>query len=514
MELKHLQDKTILVVGLGESGLAMVRFCLRSGARVIVLDTRENPSGLENLPEGAVFKSGGLQDSALDGVDAVVYSPGLSPNHEPLKSFVIAASARGLAFDGELELFANALAQLKSTYSYAPKIVAVTGTNGKTTVVQLCAHLINASGKYAVAAGNVSPAAVAALCDALDSDQLPDVWVLELSSFQLMGMHSLVIDAATILNITEDHLDWHVDMDDYRHAKQQIYTYAKAVVVNRADKATEPVARVLVKSVTEDAPVMHLSFNTDEPRRFGDFGLVSLNGLPWLAEAVAADDEIPLSATAKKKRDKEERAWRMNRLIPLDTLKLKGTHNYANVLAALALCRAIGIAQAKTLRAVQTYAGEAHRCQWIRSLDGVDYFDDSKGTNVGATVAALESLGSGLNRPIVLIAGGDGKGQDFSVLQKVFARTAKQILLIGKDAAALAKLAEKAGVAFEVCDSLEQAVSRAHAVAQADDIVLLSPACASLDMFKNYRHRAQVFVTSVSQLVARPEAAPAVEAVE
>ncbi len=497
MELKHLLNKNVLVVGLGESGQAAARFCVRSGATVRVVDTRENPSGIDQLPPAAKYVAGGLQDSLLDGTDMVVYSPGLSPSQEPLKSFVAAVNLRGIACTGEIELFAQALAYLQTGLSYQPKVVAVTGTNGKTTVTQLTTHLLKGTGKSVVAAGNVSPAALTALCDALDTDQLPQVWVLELSSFQLVGTHSLVADAACILNVTEDHLDWHVDMDDYRAAKRRIHAHAKAIVFNRADAATAPATRAPVKKGEEELVIPHYSFAVDEPSEFGEFGLVSLNGLPWLAEAVAAEDEFPMSATAKKKFDKEQRAWRMNRLIPLDTLKLHGSHNYANVLAALALCRVLAIPQAKTLRAVQTYQGEPHRCELVRTVDGVDYIDDSKGTNVGATVAALNGMG----RPIVLIAGGEGKGQDFSPLQDVLSKTTKHILLIGKDAPTLAAIADAACINHEIFDRLEQAVLRAQQVAQTGDIVLLSPACASLDMFKNYKHRAQVFVSAVNQLV-------------
>jgi UDP-N-acetylmuramoylalanine--D-glutamate ligase len=499
MELTHLQDKKVLVVGLGESGSAVVRFCLRSGATVCVVDTRAAPSGLEQLPAQVKFVSGDLSEELLNGVDQVVYSPGLSPNHEPLKTFAAAAAARGLPFQGEFAVFAAALAQLKISFSYQPKLVGITGTNGKTTVTQLTTHLLKAAGKFAVAAGNVSPAALSVLCDALDTDQLPEYWVLELSSFQLVGAHQLELDVATILNLTEDHLDWHVDMDDYRAAKHRIYAHAKAIVFNRADRATEPIARPPQKKGEDEVLIPQYRFGTDEPQRFGDFGLVNMNGLPWLAEAVASEDEFPMSATAKRKFDKEQRAWRMNRMLPLDLLKLNGNHNYANVLAAFALCRALGIAQAKTLRAVQSYQGEPHRCELVRTLDGVKYINDSKGTNVGSTVAALE----GLNSPIILIAGGEGKGQDFSPLEASLSRAAKQVFLIGKDAQLLASVADKACVIHEICDSLEQAVVRAALVAQAGDIVLLSPACASLDMFKNYR--AQAFVAAVNQLQSKPQ---------
>jgi UDP-N-acetylmuramoylalanine--D-glutamate ligase len=496
MKLEHLQNKHVLVVGLGESGLAAVRFCLRSGATVTVADTRENPTGLTQLPTQAKFKSGALQESLLDGVDMVVYSPGLSPHHAPLKEFIAAACARGLRFDGEVELFAQALLVMREQLSYQPKIVGITGTNGKTTVTKLTAHLFNAAGKYAVAAGNVSPATLDALTQALDTEHLPEVWVLELSSFQLASLHSLHFDAATVLNLSEDHLDWHLDMDDYRACKQTIYSRTSAVVINREDNATEPPVRPVTKKGEDAVTIAQYSFGCDEPAQYGDFGLVSLNGLPWLAEAVAAEDEFPMSATAKKKFDKQERPWRMNRLIPLDTLVLNGAHNYANVLAALALCRALGIAQAKTLRAVQTYKGEPHRCELVKTIDGVSYIDDSKGTNVGATVAAL----SGFSQPIVLIAGGDGKGQDFSPLKTVIAKSTKHVFLIGKDASTIARVVEAAGVSFEHCQSLEQAVIQAAQIAQTGDLVLLSPACASLDMFKNYKHRAQVFVAAVEQL--------------
>ena len=501
MDLKHLNQKRVLIVGLGESGLAMVRFCVRAGAFVSVCDTRDAPALLaplkQKFPE-VQFIGGALQADLLDGVDLIGWSPGLSPIATEVAGFVIAALAKGLSLDGEMEFFSQALIQLSEQYGYQPGIAAITGTNGKTTTTLLTAHLCRTAGKRVVAAGNVSPAALDALCEALDTNNLPEIWVLELSSFQLETSTHFRSTAAVILNVTQDHLDWHADMVAYAAAKKKIFNNTCLAIENRGDSLTQlprslppaklPSAKQLLAQEPEQQRV---SFGLDEPTALGCFGIQQLNGLPWLVEAVAAEDE-PLT----KRKSAALAPVRLNRIMPADSLPIRGKHNQANMLAAFALCKGLGLPLGRLLHGVRTYAGEPHRCERIMIFNDVEWFDDSKGTNVGATVAAL----SGLGKPTVLIAGGDGKGQDFSPLADVIKGFARHVLLIGRDAGLIEAAIAHTRVATERCASLEQAVIRAAEIAQSGDAVLLSPACASFDMFKGYAHRAQVFIDSVRNL--------------
>jgi UDP-N-acetylmuramoylalanine--D-glutamate ligase len=519
MQLDHLTGKHVLVVGLGESGLAMVRFCLRSGAAsVAVCDTRDLPPQLNALKQdypNVKFTSGNLDAQLLEGIDILGWSPGLSPTSPAAVSFVKAANDAGIKLSGEIELFAVAMSELQTRFGYQPSVIAITGTNGKTTTTQLTAHLCKSAGKRCAVAGNVSPAALDVLCAALDTDDMPEVWVLELSSFQLALADSFAPSASTILNISQDHLDWHTDMADYVRAKQTIYARSQWTIENRDDAATHaPVAPISTKkmSATELAAVQaqiipSTSFGLSEPTNIGDFGVVQLNGLKWLVQAIAADDE-PIV----KKKQALAREMRINALMPVDTLKIKGAHNWANALAALSLCHAIGLRLNKALYGCKTYSGEAHRFELIATINNIEYYDDGKGTNVGATVAAL----SGMGKPVVLIAGGDGKGQDFAPLATAVARYARAVVLIGRDGPtikqAIARAAHDADVVIHECDSLSQATERASELAQAGDAVMLSPACASFDQFKNYVHRSQVFLQAVEALKAKVLIAFSVEA--
>jgi UDP-N-acetylmuramoylalanine--D-glutamate ligase len=585
MQLDHLQNKKVLVVGLGESGLAMARFCALAGATVQVCDTREAPPGLEELrdwhPE--VVFTVGLQTSLLDGIECLAWSPGLSLRDPASVAFLEAASQLSLKPTGEAQLFADALTALQVRYGYRPKVLAITGTNGKTTTTMLTAHLCKTAGLDVVAAGNVSPSMLTVLQGRLAQDHLPQVWVLELSSFQLATLDKLECDASTVLNISQDHLDWHADMAEYRAAKHKIFAGANVMVSNRDDPQTTPqiivpvvkkafgkakleVVKVITASVEiakvevdivgaesleapqtiatligtssntplaelplADLPVAELAvaepvqalpqlqlqpkpapsaitFGLSEPQSFGDFGVMQLTGLNWLTEATASEDEMP-----GRKRQVAAKAWRANKLMPTELLPLVGGHNLMNAMAALALCRAIGVSYSKLLRGLSTYKGEAHRCEPVRTLDEVLYIDDSKGTNVGATVAALKGLG----RKIVLIAGGDGKGQNFAALADAVHQFARGVVLIGRDADQIAEdiathpAIANDGFSCQRADSLEAAVVLAQQMAKAGDAVLLSPACASFDMFKNYKHRAEVFVNAVSRLESKalPEAA-------
>lgn len=511
--------KTALVLGLGESGLAMALWLARSGARVRVADTREAPERLPALRAAvadAGFVAGSFGAALLDGVDFVAVSPGLAPNRE-LADIVPAAAGRNIPVWGEIELFAQALKALRDERGYAPKVIAITGTNGKTTVTSMVGQLCERAGNTVRVAGNISPAALDVLREVLDqqangqpdlqpdqqpdapSDQkfdnsaLPQVWVLELSSFQLHTTYSLQADAATVLNVTQDHLDWHGDMAAYAADKQRIFGADTVRVLNRDDAA---VMRM------QDPTGENITFGTDTPQHADCFGLHNERGIFWLATAVPGEE------VERKKRRKNDPAPEpvecvLKNLMPADALQVRGQHNAANALAALALCRAIGLPFAPLLHGLREYRGQPHRVELVSAINEVEYYDDSKGTNVGATVAALVGLGksfTGENQRLVLIAGGDGKGQDFAPLAEPVSRYVRAVLLIGRDAPALRAALEPAGVLLEDCADLPQAVTRASELAVAGDAVLLSPACASLDMFKNYAHRAQVFVDAVRDI--------------
>ncbi|MDP3670329.1 MAG: UDP-N-acetylmuramoyl-L-alanine--D-glutamate ligase [Telluria sp.] len=485
--------KHALVLGLGESGLAMAQWLARCGARVRVADTRAAPARLQDLQDsvpGAEFIGGEFAPELLDGIDFVGVSPGLAPARE-LAAIAPAAAGKGIALWGEIELFAQALAALREERGYAPKVIAVTGTNGKTTVTSLTGLLCRRAGLSTRVAGNISPAALDVLREVLDQDALPQAWILELSSFQLHTTFSLQADAATVLNITQDHLDWHGDMAAYASDKARIFGEHTVRVLNRDDAQVMNMAAPMASVIT---------FGTDEPAQADCFGLQNERGVLWLAVAVAGEQS---EKKRKKNEPPESVPCSVSRLMPADALRIRGLHNASNALAALALCRAIGLPFAALLHGLREYQGEAHRVELVANIDGVDYYDDSKGTNVGATVAALNGLGKAFGGPsqrIVLIAGGDGKGQDFEPLAEPVSRHARAVLLIGRDAPRIRHAIEPSGVELDDCASLPEAVARAAAAALPGDAVLLSPACASLDMFTNYAHRAQVFVDAVREL--------------
>ena len=397
----------------------------------------------------------------------------------------------------EIEFFAQGLAALKQSQGYTPRCVGITGTNGKTTVTALCAFLAQRSGLHAVAAGNISPAALDVLSNAiqqqtLQQQALPDFWALELSSFQLEHTHSLALDAAVVLNISPDHLDWHPSFEQYSAAKARIYTHAAVRIANRADAVT-------LKLAGEDA----LTFGLNPPLQMCDWGVKTENGLRWLAwlegeaDNKKAEKNADKKAASKKKRVNAEdlEVAPLKMVMPADALRLTGDHNLENVLAALTLVTNAGVPLAKALHALRDFRGLPHRVELVRQLNGVDYFDDSKGTNVGATVAAL----NGLKRRVVLIAGGDGKGQDFTPLATPVQSWARAVLLIGRDAPQIQAVLP-ATVQVETVADLAQAVQRTAQLAHSGDAVLLSPACASFDMFRDYQHRAEVFVAAVQAL--------------
>ena len=489
------QGKHVLVCGLGESGLAMALWLARAGARLRVADTRAAPDRLPTLRAAlpaVSFVAGEFVPALLDTIDVVVVSPGLSPRVE-LATLLAAAAEQNLPVWGEIELFAQALAALKQERGYQPKLLAITGTNGKTTVTSLTGKLCRAAGLSVQIAGNISPAALDVLRADLDADTLPDCWVLELSSFQLHTTYTLQADAATVLNVTQDHLDWHGSMDAYARDKERIFGPDTVRVLNRDDARCLQMAHALSSVVT---------FGSDAPAAPDALGLVTENGMQWLSVAVGPEE----GEKKKRRQIVEPIELFINRLMPADALKIRGQHNATNALAALALCRAIDLPLAPLLHAARQYAGEPHRVELVATIGEVDYVDDSKGTNVGATVAALSGLGGGHAAHLILIAGGEGKGQDFTPLAAPVARHVRAVLLIGRDAPALRTALADTGVNMIDCASLPEAVVQAAGLAQPGETVLLSPACASMDMFANYVQRAQVFIDAVRELgLARGE---------
>ncbi|ACA89706.1 MULTISPECIES: UDP-N-acetylmuramoyl-L-alanine--D-glutamate ligase [Burkholderia cepacia complex] len=498
------QRPMVLVLGLGESGLAIARWCARHGCRLRIADTREAPPNLAALQaEGidAEFVGGAFTPALLDGgIEIVGLSPGLSPLEPALAALVAAANERGVAVWGELEFFAQALRAL-GTSGYQPKVLAITGTNGKTTTTSLTGLLCQRSGKKVAVAGNISPAMLDRLASAIDETALPDVWVLELSSFQLETARTFAPDAAAILNITQDHLDWHGSFDAYAQAKGLIFGATTTRVLNRDDAA---VMKFAPAAGAADAP-RTVTFGLNEPTQDGDYGLSRDNGIAWLVEAVDRDAPDEATTTRRRKRDAAHTPdIAQKRLMPADALRIRGLHNAANALAAFALARAIDLPAAPLLHALREYRGEAHRVEVIATIDDVDYVDDSKGTNVGATVAALD----GLAQKIVLIAGGDGKGQDFGPLVAPVARWCRAVMLIGRDAPVIRDTLAETGVPLAGHATLEAAVHAAAELAEPGDAVLLSPACASLDMFRNYAHRAEVFRAAVDAIAIDKGATP------
>ncbi len=676
----------VLILGLGASGLAMARWCAGQGARVRVWDSRESPPQAAALAadvEGSSLFSGELTATALEGIARIYKSPGLSPTDARLAPLLQAARTAGVPVRGELDLFSEALAQLKAQRGYAPKILAITGTNGKTTTTALTGQLVERAGRNVAVAGNIGPtmldtlaaaiaaqaiadveaaaeaaaqavidaeeAAAKAAQDAIDEEaarvaaenkaklaaelaaadeakaaalaaaaqakaeaaaqkaaraeakaakaaakanpdaalqmpvepesgstdellidvrddadelrelaaldgsdvpaqladdveeahaddelaadasaglpdddapsivlippppadpvfsHLPQVWVLELSSFQLDGVQDFTPSAATVLNVTQDHLDWHGSMAAYAAAKARIFGTGAMpgtiMVINRDDAATEAMipAPVVVKPIARGQRSKLVSrrvvrFGLDAPREPGDFGLIDEMGMAWLVRAMERDETIK-----RKAGDVEELV--IQRLMPADALRIRGRHNASNALAALALASSVGVPLAPMLHGLREYRGEPHRVEPIGMIGNVEFFDDSKGTNVGATVAALNGLGQDrAPAKLVVILGGDGKGQDFAPLAEPLRRHARAAATIGKDAEAIEQILRSVGVRFQRHATLEEATRWAHQQAEPTDAVLLSPACASLDMFRDYKHRADVFVAAVHAL--------------
>jgi len=436
----------------------MAKWAARGGAAVRVADTRVAPPRLEELRRtlpAATAECGPLREASFRGVDLIAISPGLSPS-EPL---VHRAASAGIPVVGDIELFAQALS------GRAARIIAVTGTNGKSTVTALSGSMARAAGADCEIAGNIGPPALEALMSREDAGCTAEVWVLELSSFQLETTRSLAADAATVLNITEDHLDRYPGIDDYARAKARIFSGDGVQVLNRDDRRSLAMALPERKSIT---------FGLEPPARAQDWGVVERDGEPWLAQGDRA-------------------------ILRARELRLAGTHNVANALAALALCSAMRLPLPPLVAALRTFKGLPHRVEPVGEAAGVSWFNDSKGTNVGSTVAALAGLVREGSK-VVLVAGGEGKGQDFSPLKDAVARSARALVLIGRDAPLIEAAVAGAGVAVRRASSMEEAVELAARAALPGDAVLLSPACASFDMFRDYRHRGDVFRLAVEKV--------------
>jgi len=521
-EALSVEPTRFLILGLGESGVAMAKWCLRHGAVTRLVDTRtrhelnEKQSAQLSELEFAGLKDmhfGPWSPDALKGIDVIGISPGLSPIAEPAQSILVAAQEQGIPVWSEIEFFARGIATLEREsiaessdcggWIYAPKIVAITGTNGKTTTTALVGQLCERAGKTVAVAGNISPAALDKLMACLDAADglrdLPELWVLELSSFQLHFTYSLNPSAATVLNLSQDHLDWHGDMQAYATAKAAIFGSTSICIVNR----DEVELNRLLSGQLEDRQIVYFgSSRPDEPGSFGIERDLQAGGIDWLVWAeVDEDAELEKPKRRRKAAAVEAEPIRLKRLIPADALRIRGKHNALNALAALALARAVGLPLNKLLHGLREYRGEPHRVQSVAVIRDVEYVDDSKGTNVGATVAALNGLSDTAGaKKIWLIAGGDGKGQDFSPLFDPVQRFAKGVLLIGKDTPRIADALQATGVVVERCETIAVAVKMASERAVSGDVVLLSPACASFDQFKDYIHRAAVFASEVEEL--------------
>ena len=511
-----------LIMGLGESGVAMAKWCLHNGAVVRFVDTREQSkfseqqnAWLDELRTAGLkdIQFGPFSDDLLTNIEVIGISPGLSPLQEPTESFLVKARKARIDVWGEIEFFARAIAALSrmaqaSESTYASKVLAVTGTNGKTTTTALTGQLCERAGKKVAVAGNISPAALEKLMSCLnEADQIedmPDIWVLELSSFQLVYTHTLNATAATVLNITQDHLDWHGDMQVYAEAKARIFGADSVCILNRDDS--------LVMDLLSEAQKLEktiVTFGSNTPDEQGAFGIehdLRAGGIDWLVWA-EVDEEVDPKPKRRRKSavTAEAEPLRLKRLIPADALRIRGRHNALNALAALALAKAANLPMNALLHGLRDYHGEPHRVQSIAIVNDVEYVDDSKGTNVGATVAALNGLGGNESgKRIWLIAGGEGKGQDFSPLREPALRFVKGVFLIGKDAVTIGETLG-ADIPCTMSGNLEAAVKAAAQQAQTGDIVLLSPACASLDQFKDYVARAQAFASEVEELGMRFE---------
>ncbi|OHR40986.1 UDP-N-acetylmuramoylalanine--D-glutamate ligase [Neisseria sp. HMSC071C03] len=442
------QNQKILVAGLGGTGISMIAYLRKNGAEVVAYDAELKPervSQIGKMFDGLVFYTGRLKDTLSNGFDILALSPGISERQPDIEAF----KQNGGRVLGDIELLADIVNRR------GDKVIAITGSNGKTTVTSLVGYLCIKCGLDTVIAGNIGTPVLEA--ELQREGKKADVWVLELSSFQLENTESLRPTAATVLNISEDHLDRYDDLLDYAHTKDKIFRGDGVQVLNSDDVFCRAMKRA-------GREVKWFSLEHE-----ADF---------WLERE-----------TGRLKQGNED-------LIATQDIPLQGLHNAANVMAAVALCEAVGLPREALIEHVKTFQGLPHRVEKIGEKNGVVFIDDSKGTNVGATTAAI----AGLQNPLFVILGGMGKGQDFTPLRDALAGKAKGVFLIGVDAPQIRRDLDGCGLNMTDCATLEEAVQMAYAQAEAGDIVLLSPACASFDMFKGYAHRSEVFIEAFKAL--------------
>ena len=466
--MQDWKDRKVLVLGLGDTGWSMTRWLSRHGARVRVADTRARPPHARRLKEEfprTRLKTGPLERSTFARIDAIAVSPGID-RREPL---IANAIKRGVPVVGDIEIFAQALHAMPAREMRGPtQIVAITGSNGKSTVTAMAGEIAGAAARNTLVAGNIGLPVLDALEQIEEKGTPPDVCVLELSSFQLESTSSLNPDAASVLNVSEDHLDRYDSLEAYASAKARIFEGTGIQVLNRQDAVTLGMARPGREVRT---------FGLDAPRGDTEWGVAERDGQPTLARG-------------------------SEMLMPVAELSVTGLHNAANALAALALTDAIWLPTSPALEALHRFRGLPHRVEHIADIEGVAFYDDSKGTNVGATVAAL----NGMPKRVVLIAGGEGKGQDFSPLARPVEEHARAVVLIGRDAQLIADVLSGGRVPVVHAENMHDAVHTAYRLAREGDAVLLSPACASFDMFRSYVHRSEVFVDAVKKLAQAEEA--------
>jgi UDP-N-acetylmuramoylalanine--D-glutamate ligase len=454
-----LDGRKVVVLGLGDTGLSMARWLARRGAKVRIADSRREPPHAavlaRELPQ-VLLATGPFHDGTLGGADLIAISPGLDRRESPVAD----AIKRGVPVVGDVELFAQALKAdvRRQTPDARPKVIAITGSNGKSTVTAMTGEMLRAAGRRTVVAGNIGTPVLDALGAIEAGTPAPEVFVLELSSFQLESTSSLEADAATMLNLSEDHLDRYDDLDSYAAAKARVFAGGGVQVLNRDDRRSMGMRR---------SGRTQYTFGAARPRNENEWGI--------------GDDALARGSRS---------------LMAVSDLPLTGLHNAANALAAHALACAVGASDEVLARALRSFLGLPHRMQRVAEHGGVLFLDDSKGTNVGATVAAL----AGMRQPVVLIAGGDGKGQDFTPLAPAVKQRARAVVLIGRDAERVARAIASSGVPIERAAGMEEAVAAAFRASRKGDAVLLSPACASFDMFRNYAHRGEVFAAAVRRL--------------
>jgi UDP-N-acetylmuramoylalanine--D-glutamate ligase len=444
------QGRKVLVLGLGDTGLACIRWLSSRGAVIRAADSRAAPPGLGEVRSGypqVDARAGSLDKTLLEGMDTVVASPGLALREPVLQ----AAARRGIEILGDIEIFAREVRGGKA------RVIGITGTNGKSTVTALAGEMCRAAGLETVVAGNIG----LPVLDALEQGAAADLYVIELSSYQLETTSSLELEAAAMLNLTQDHMDRYDSMADYARAKQRIFMHAKRRVVNRDDPRSRAMG---------DADAF--SFGLSQPRNGNEWGLDQSR-----THILRGDVEV----------------------VDLGDMAITGLHNAANAMAAHALASTLVLPPRALQQAMTGFTGLPHRVELVARAKGVSFYDDSKGTNVGASVAALE----GFRERVVLIAGGDGKGQDFAPLLPAVKAHARAVVLIGRDAPAIAAVLVDANVALANATSMQEAVEASYALAHSGDAVLLSPACASFDMFRNYAHRGDVFAEAARRIADR-----------